>query len=144
LAEQVRIAGDAPQQVALIRGKLEELNKVMGKDTMASGTDPLLEFITTSNADKRFNLVDYMPLHMFLHQNYQVETRVAVLEGSYTRLLKFLYHLENEFRIGKVVSVKFESEINVKINKKRLLMTLYVQSVINQEAKAKRVRSQSN
>lgn len=130
LLEQTRTAEDAPKQMALIRTQLDELNNVMGKDTVQSESDPLLEFVSGLNSGN-INLVDFQPLHMFEHQNYLVETRVAVFEGSYVNLVKFLFHLEHDFKGGKVVSVKFQTEINYKTNRTRLLMTLLVQSVKN-------------
>jgi hypothetical protein len=135
LTGQIKMAENAPLQLTIIRNKLDELNMVMGKDSIASGTDPLLEFVSSSNANMRINLVDYQPLHVYQHQNYQVETRVVVFEGTYTKLVKFLYHFENEFKAGKVVSVKFETETNFKTDRKRLLMMLYIQSVKNGELK---------
>jgi len=133
LIEESRVAGDAPQQIAITRSKLDEINAFAGKKSNASETDPLLEFVSNSNTSKLINLVDYQPVHTFQHQNYQVETRIAVFESSYTNLLKFLYNLEKDFKSGKLVSVRFQTETNLKTERKRLLMTLYMQSVRNEE-----------
>jgi len=130
LIKQTKTAEDAPQQMRLIKTRLDELNNVMGSDTVKSDADPLLKFVSRLNSNNS-NLVDFQPLHVFEHQNYQVETRIAVFEGTYVNLVKFLFDLEQKFLAGKVVSVKFQTETNFKTERKRLLMTLYVQSVKN-------------
>jgi hypothetical protein len=142
LTEQTKVAGDAPQQMARIHGKLDELNLMMGKDTVNSGTDPLLEFVSTS-VNTNIGLVDFQPMHVFQHQNYRVETRIATFEGSFVNLLKFLNNLEKGFKSGKVVSVKFQTETNFKTDRKRLLMVIYIQSVKNDENQSSETQSQS-
>jgi len=134
LTEESRSAGDAPQQIAIIQSKLSEINTIAGKNS-GNETDPLLTFISNSKT-AQINLVDYQPVHTFQHQNYMVETRIAVFESSYVNLLKFLYHLEKDFKSGKLVSVKFQTETNLKTERKRLLMTLYIQSIRNEETEA--------
>ena len=131
LLEESKNAGDAPQQIAIIQGKLNLINSIAGRDSV-NETDPLLTFISSSEAGQ-VSLVDYQPVHTFQHENYQVETRIAVFESSFTNLLKFLYHLEKEFKSGKLVSVKFQTETNLKTERKRLLMTIYIQSIKNEE-----------
>ncbi|MDP4209202.1 MAG: hypothetical protein Q8928_10350 [Bacteroidota bacterium] len=133
LHEEARIADNAPVQTALIRKKLDDINQIAGKDSLTSETDPLLEFVS-HYTNRSVNLVDYQPLHTYQHQKYKVETRTAIFEGSYTNLLKFLFTIEKKFRSGKIVSVKFETETNLKTEHKRLLMTMYVQSVKNDAA----------
>lgn len=128
LVEEINNAKEAPKQLYVIRNKLDELNKMVGKDTLNSETDPLLRFLSDSEPNN-INLVDLQPLHIFQHQNYQVETRVAVFEGKFIDLTKFLYHLEKEFNSGKAVSIKYQSETNFKTGRKRLLMTLLIQSI---------------
>ena len=134
LTEESRNAGDAPQQIVIIQSKLSEINTIAGKNS-GNETDPLLTFISNSKT-AQINLVDYQPVHTFQHQNYMVETRIAVFESSYVNLLKFLYHLEKDFKSGKLVSVKFQTETNLKTERKRLLMTLYIQSIRNEETEA--------
>jgi len=143
LTEQTKAAVDAPQQMGIIREKLDELSLVMGKDSANSGTDPLLEFVSTSNISNAVNLVDFQPMHIFQHQNYRVETRIATFEGSYSNLLKFLNNLEKGFKSGKVVSVKFQTETNFKTDRKRLLLIIYIQSVKNDKMNTDEPQSQS-
>jgi hypothetical protein len=133
LAGQTNAAKDAPRQMAQIQNKLNELNNIMGKGDKESDSDPLLEFVSSSNSSGT-SLVDFQPLHVYQHQNYQVETRTAVFEGSYINLLKFLHAVEKGFKSGKVVSVKFQTETNLKTERKRLLMSLFIQSVKNETA----------
>lgn len=133
LMDQIIKTKDAPRQMAISRQRLNELNQIAGKGTDSLLTDPLLEFISIEENHKLVQLVEYQPIHQFKSQHYQVETRIACFEGSFSRLLGLLYAIENNFKEGKVISVKYQTETNFKTNKRRLLMTLYIQSISNEQ-----------
>jgi hypothetical protein len=128
---QISKATDAPKETLTIRSKLNEINLIAGKSKDPENTDPLLEFISASSINKTIQLVEYQPVHQYKNQSNQIETRIACFEGSFSHLLKLLYRLEKEFKAGKVVSVKYQTETDFKTNKTRLLMTLYIQSITN-------------
>ena len=132
LTVQMISASDAPKQLASFNARLDELNGMAGKSITAESTDPLLNFISTHSTSTN-KLINYLPLHFFQNQRYLIETRIAVFEGNYRNLLEFLFAFEKSYPSGKVVSVKFETETNAKSGKKRLLMTLYIQSITNEK-----------
>lgn len=132
LKQQMITAGEAPKQLSALSSRLNELNRMSGKSNADQGNDPLLNFISTHSTASN-KLVNYLPLHFFQNQGYMIETRIGVFEGDYRNLLYFLFELEKNYAVGKVVSVKFETETNVKTEKRRLLMTLYIQSVTNEK-----------
>jgi hypothetical protein len=135
LKMQMISAGDAPAQLLSLTHRLEELNSLTGNNEKGEATDPLLNFISTNSASST-KLINYLPLHLYTKQAYLIETRIAIFEGSYVNLLTFLFNLEKNYSSGKVVSVKFETETNLKTEKKRLLMTLYIQSISNEKSPA--------
>lgn len=101
---------------------------ISGRNGTLNGTDPLLNFISIK-LKQSGELVEYLPLHECRIQNHIVSTRIAVIESDYRNHLIFLNDLEKNYMDGKVVSVRFESDINMKSGKKRLLMTIYIQSI---------------
>jgi hypothetical protein len=123
---------DAPVQLASLTARLDKLNRMTGNGENNDVTDPLLNFISTHSVSSA-KLINYLPLHSYSKQIYLIETRIAVFEGDYSGLLTFLFTLEKSYASGKIVSVKFETETNLKTEKKRLLMTLYIQSITNEK-----------
>ena len=129
LLNQTNTASEAPNQIAIIQKKLSDMNNIMGKESKETDSDPLLGFFTSLKLNNSINLVDFQSLHVVENKNYRIETRVAVFEGSYNNLLKFLYKLEKQFKYGKVISVDYSIDTNFNTKKKRLLMKLYIQSI---------------
>lgn len=113
--------------------RLSKVNQLTGNNDPAKSTDPLLNFISTTLVPSG-KLVEYLPLHEFRIQNHLVSTRIAVIESDYKSLLIFLNNLEKNYLEGKVASVKFEKETNIRIGRKRLLMTLYIQSITDEKS----------
>lgn len=132
IKNQMISMGDANAQLLLLTHKLEELNKLTGDNEKDETTDPLLNFIS-SHSTSLVKLINFLPLHIYSKKPYLIETRIAVFEGSFINQLTFLFSLEKNYYSGKVVSVKFETETNLKTEKKRLLMTLYIQSISNEK-----------
>ena len=132
LTHQIILAGDAPKELSSLTLRLDELSGMTGKSITNEGSDPLLNFISTSTFSTN-KLINYLPLHSYQNQRYLVETRTAVFEGTFRSLVEFLFDLEKRYVSGKVVSVKFETETNAKTEKKRLLMTLYIQSITSEK-----------
>jgi hypothetical protein len=128
-------SGDAQEQLISLTVRLAELNSITGTSTTDLGGDPLLNFIST-NLIYGANLINFLPLHVYTRQPYLIETRIAIFEGNFSSLLTVLYTLEKNYSSGKVVSVKFETETNLKTQKKRLLMSLYIQSISNDKNNA--------
>jgi hypothetical protein len=132
LQRQIVSAGVAPRQIDSLASRLNDLNRLTGNNETGIETDPFLNFISTrTNSSNR--LIKYLPLHFFRNKSYLIETRSAVFEGSFRSLTEFLFALEKEYPSGKIVSVKFETETNLKTEKTRLLMTLFIQSVTNEK-----------
>lgn len=130
LKKQMTSAGDAPGQLVSLTARLNQLNALTGNGLKDGGGDPLMNFFST-NKISGADLINFLPLHAFTRQQYLIETRIAIFEGNFSSLLTVLFTLEKNYPSGKVVSVNFETETNLKTERKRLLMTLYIQSVSN-------------
>ena len=137
LMDQISQTKDAPQEMASTERQLNEITQITGKVADPRDTDPLLEFISEADIKNAVQLVEYQPVHQFQSQHYRIETRIACFEGSFSHLLELLYQMEKQFKAGKVVSVKYQTELNFKTNKRRLLMTLYIQSISNNKDNTK-------
>lgn len=122
---------NAPQQIAIIKSKLEEIDrKVGGKSIDQINLEELIiEHI--SSFSKRNNLVlkEYPGIHNYNQQDYTTETCKLIVEGSFIKLLKLAYGIEQNFSYGKVSSLNFYTEKNYKTKKVELLLEIYVQNI---------------
>lgn len=64
---------------------------------------------------------------------YRVETIVLTLEGRFKPLLKLVHHLETGFKGGRLSSVEFAREKDLRHNRERLFLKLYVQKITPDE-----------
>lgn len=80
---------------------------------------------------KMFNVVikKFPQSHLVKKDNYNIETHVITLKGSYNDLLKILYNLEYDEKLSGISSLLFESIPNYRNGKYELNLTLYVQNI---------------
>lgn len=126
-------AGDLPSQCASLRKQIAELNH--GYFENGSGYDEIHKnFLGKLGklADiYHATLVEYPGQHNYKSSSVQVETHSAMLKGNFTDLLKILYELEVNERIGKLVSVEYFAETSRKTKIRSLFMHLYIQNYRN-------------
>jgi len=124
-------AQNAPKDIALLEKQLKKV-------------DAILQNNDTSNIKLQYKLLDkasayclnnpvilssYIEPEFYQYQDYDIETNKIVLEGGFHNLLKFIYKLEVEEPIGKVVSVKFEKKKQLRTENNKLFVSIYVQGI---------------
>ncbi|HAF28407.1 MAG TPA: hypothetical protein DCG75_05100 [Bacteroidales bacterium] len=122
---------NAPQQIALIKSKLEEIDrKVGGKSIDQINLEELIiEHISSFCKLNDLVLKEYPGIHNYSQQDYTTETCKLTVEGSFIKLLKLAYGIEQDFSYGKVSSLNFYTEKNYKTKKVELLLEIYVQNI---------------
>jgi hypothetical protein len=122
---------NAPQQIAMIKAKLEEIDrKVGGKSIDQINLEELIiEHISSFCKLNDLVLKEYPGIHNYSQQDYTTETCKLTVEGSFIKLLKLAYGIEQDFSYGKVSSLNFYTEKNYKTKKVELLLEIYVQNI---------------
>lgn len=62
-------------------------------------------------------------------ENYSVETTTIIVNGPFVKILNLAYAFEQKFRLGKLVSLRFEVEKNQRDKVNELIGTLYVRNI---------------
>lgn len=122
---------NAPQQIAIIKSKLEEIDsRVGGKNIDQINLEELIiEHISSFSKQNNLVLKEYPGKHIYHQQDYITETCKLTVEGSFIKLLKLAYGIEQNFSYGKVSSLNFYTEKNYRTKKTELLLEIYVQNI---------------
>lgn len=122
---------NAPQQIAIIKSKLEQIDQKVGgkKIDQINLEELIIEHISGSCKQNDLVLKEYPGIHNYSQQDYTTETCKITVEGSFIKLLKLAYGIEQNFSYGKVSSLNFYTEKNYKTKKVELLLEIYVQNI---------------
>ena len=122
---------NAPQQITMIKSKLEEIDrKVGGKSIDQINIEELImEHISSFCKLNKLVLREYPGIHNYSQQDYTTETCKLTVEGSFLKLLRLAYGIEQNFSYGKVSSLNFYTEKNYRTKKEELLLEIYVQNI---------------
>lgn len=122
---------NAPQQIALIKSKLEEIDKKVGGKSIdqINLEELIIEHISTYSNSNNIVLKEYPGIHYFSQQDYTTETCKLTVEGDFIKLLKLAYGIEQNFSYGKVSSLNFYTEKNYRTKEIELLLEIYVQNI---------------
>jgi len=131
MESELVIAATAPERIANLEMQLRSIEGVIGGQT-DEGVDPqqqLLEFVTNYCEEQHITLQEYPQPISHQEDDYAVETNIFVVKGNFIKLLKMIYALEQEMRIGKVVAVEYKSKKNLRTKRLNLTATVYLQNV---------------
>jgi len=122
---------NAPQQMVLIKAKLDEINSKVGDKRIDQLNFEELIIEHVSNYCKENNLVlkEYPGVHKYHQQDYMTETCKITVEGNFIQLLRLAYSIEQHFTFGKVSSLNFYTGKNYRTKKLELLAEIYVQNI---------------
>lgn len=110
------------------RAVLEDRIKAYFVDSLAH-QDILIETVSEFAHQNHVLINEFPAMTSFIEGDFEVGTYKMVLEGSYKNLLKLVYLLEQENKIGKVSSSKFQFKFDTKRKRNILTLTLYVQNI---------------
>ena len=138
--EQIESSQDAPEQIQHLRAKLRRVESLVGEDQMMSGDmhQVLLDMVTDRCKQKGIILKEFPQTMVSENNGYQTKTARVVVEGDFIELLKLVHYLETNYRIGKIVSVSFETYKEKRTRRRKLMVSIYIQNVksIEHELKA--------
>lgn len=121
----------APQSIAVLEKKLEDMNNKIGEtpEGIPEFQKGLLDKISSYCAKNSLVLKNFPKVQSWKENDYEFITGYANIEGPFIPLLKLLNQLETARSSGKVVSVSFMSTEDRRLKKTRLSMSVYVQTI---------------
>lgn len=130
LQGQIKSTGNAPDRVAQLQAKLKELDAKAGVSADSiEFQQALLEKVTNYCSGNKVLLKEFPANHIYSTNEVQVETNQFKLEGGFSNLLNLVFSLEQNERIGKVISVCYETKTDVRTKQVSLTAKIYVQNV---------------
>lgn len=129
-------AKQAPQHLVMIKSEIDRLNSLT--NTLGSNGDidrpVLLEVITDFSKVNDLVIKDFPQAMEKNVEDYIIEQNKIVVAGDFLEVIKLVYLLEQEKRMGQVVSADFKMTLD-KATKKRYLQTsFYIQKIRSNES----------
>ncbi len=124
-------ASVAPSIILKSKEELRVLDQYLRAYAFDSLINQELLLAEVSDFCMKNNLIIYsFPHHTSQEKkNFVIHTNVIEAKGSYKNLLNLVYYLEQEIKIGRISSVKFERFLEKKTKKAYLTVKIYVQSI---------------
>jgi hypothetical protein len=130
MQQQLTYLDKAPKQISLIRAKIEEIDRMVGREHKYLDTEELLLEKVGALCEKHNVIFKEFPGHHAVsNKDYTLVSYQMILQGGFSPLLEVLHELEMDFGYGKISSVGFFTKYNIRTGKKKLQMKLIVQSI---------------
>lgn len=131
LEQQKESLQNAPAKIRKINQELANINAIIGKDMHVDMDvqSAILEKTGQFCQKQKLTFKRFPKTHYYNEKDYLVMTNKLVMEGEFIKILKLIYLFEQEFQLGKIISVQFEKERDRKTKRMRLYGSLLIQNV---------------
>lgn len=131
LKEQISKNQDAPEQIKTIKKKLKKIEQLVGNNVYENVDthQKLLQLVTEHVQKNNLILKDFPQPYLTTDKGYVTKTAQSTIEGGFVDLLKLVYFLENNYKVGKVVAVDFKTTKQLKTRRRQLNAVIYLQNV---------------
>ncbi|MFN5444891.1 MAG: hypothetical protein ACK48V_11775 [Crocinitomicaceae bacterium] len=128
LEQKIEKAHFAVRDIRHTQREIAFLNRLLGEDnvTIEKVQQSFLVFLEKNSNDIIVYQVD--EVLKFKHPDFSINTHRVILKGKFIPTLQFLYQLEKEFDLAKLVSVNFEYKKFNSEEKEQLYTTLLLQN----------------
>jgi hypothetical protein len=128
LEQKIEKAHFAVRDIRHTQREIAFLNRLLGEDnvTIEKVQQSFLVFLEKNSNDIIVYQVD--EVLKFKHPDFSINTHRVILKGKFIPTLQFLYQLEKEFDLAKLVSLNFEYKKFNSEEKEQLYTTLLLQN----------------
>ncbi len=129
--EQLEAIKEAPKEISVLRQRLDKYQNIIGSNSGVD-SDPqeiILEHVSNYCTDNDIIIRTFPKPFVYHKSNYVIETYSLLLDAGFHDLLGLVHYIEKEVTIGKITSVDFFLKRDYKLQKDRLNMTLYFQTI---------------
>lgn len=130
LEDKVVRASSADQEIRLKYGEIATLNRYLGEEnnTVEKVQQGFLNFFAKNAENISVYQID--EVLNFKHPDFEINTHRIVLKGDFINTLKFLYKLEKNFALAKILNIKFEYKRYSMEEDKDLYTVLLIQNYL--------------
>ena len=131
--EKLEALKTAPQQIAALNKKLGFLNSRVKQYVRDDNFDQedILVSISDFCKQNRLKIVEFPKSERKQKEDIVIETFHFTVEGNYVNLVKLIYDIEVVNKIGRIASLNFETQVDRRSKVKRLLVSVYLQNLRN-------------
>ncbi|MCT4603988.1 MAG: hypothetical protein N4A59_13950 [Marinifilum sp.] len=129
LKSQVEKLGDAPLQVQILKKRLGEIEERIGNHSGTITQEEIFNELSVYCKKNGLTMREFPVPHELLKDDYLLQTHQVEIEGSFRRLVKLIYFLEQETYLGKVAATKFLLKKDKRTREEYLSLSVYLQTV---------------
>lgn len=112
-----------------IEAEIEIINAVLGiRDNSLLSEQLFEELERLSDKYDHIRIVNFPDIHHTETNSYSVKTMSVSFEGDFHEILRLVYDMEQNEKIGKLVSVSIKKEKDFKRNNDFLRLTIFLQN----------------
>lgn len=127
---QAAHAASAPLKAAELERQLADMESMLSVQSKEEDIQQRLLGIVSAYCQSNGTVLREFPQTMHSEEKeFRVETNVFTVEGTFTELLKLVYRLEQEEKLGKVSSVKYFMKKDPKTKTAALNAVIYLQNI---------------
>lgn len=131
LEEKSKQLQQAPQQIALLKGELSAIDKVLSEqnDPTNSFQNRILEVVSNYSNLSGIEVRNFEEPIRVLNKNYEIETNIVTVSGSFKELLQLVNELEQNKRIAQIMSVNYHIKKDFSNQSTDLIATIHFQNI---------------
>ncbi len=131
---QLNSIEDAPMKLQMIQRRIQDIEKQIGDVSgMDANGNYLIDDVGSFCKKHGLVLSEIPEKHTSVKDQYQIVTYKIKVRGTFIPLMKLLHQLEQNASSGKVRSVEFVSEFDLKKKRKYLEAIFYIQSIVGEK-----------
>jgi hypothetical protein len=130
LVDKLLVAESADQDIRIKQEQLAKLNLMLGEEnnTIEKVQQGFLNFFA-QNTDA-LNVHEISEVLNYKHPDFAINTHRIVLKGDYLNTLDFIYKLERDFKLAKILNTTFQFKKYNSEEEKDLYTTLLIQNYL--------------
>jgi hypothetical protein len=139
MEQRIERASDAPIKIAELKKQSVRLESLAGSERPDEKNlqQLILGQVTSYCQENNVLLKEFPETIIQTEKDYEVETNCFTAEGSFDKLLRLVYVLEQKSKTGKISSVDFKTKLESRTNKLKLTATVYIQNIKKTNGKQK-------
>lgn len=122
---------NAPEKIAGLQKQIASFDAIIGgnaNDTIEI-RNQIMQLSGTYCASHHLTIIGFQPPIENVRTGFVVETNILTIEGSYIDIVSFVNQLESKWKVGKVISTRYFSNLDLKTREVTLRAQIYIQKV---------------
>lgn len=123
--KQITIAKTAPKEIKRYKKLLTTLKTTQP----VTNKDQLFQVVSNFEAKHQLTIINLGEPEITIQENYSIATHEIKVQGRFKEITQLIYDLEQQERVGNVVSTTYHTKLDKRNRKKVLTARIVVQHV---------------